>query len=248
MTPHELKLWTIRKMGEIDRRASRAVFEDRMRAWRQRDAESRRRSEHGMRRSAEARWQIACVRRRAGERLPGLVAWQRQQRAEADLAVASGRLLDPQVPRYRAHVEQLLRTHSITAMWTAIPCTNAYARATRREIEVAPIVTATDYCAALHEIEHCLHPCTPGHVRVPVPDDPLKRTTCVPCECLAWDFAAMTALAWPWIWHQDAAASLRTYQSYGTPREQAAIDQWSSKYGWRRLTLRRWQAELTRAS
>ncbi len=127
----------------------------------------------------------------------------------------------PQVPVWRAHAERLLQTHTITCTWVAEAAgLNAYTFATLKKIEVPPITGAGSYAVFLHEVGHVRHPCNHDRPKQTGP----KRSPCVPCELLAWQFAIQEArAAWTKPMHERLAESLSTYEPHATADELAEM-------------------------
>jgi hypothetical protein len=142
------------------------------------------------------------------------------------------------VPRWRAHVDAEARRLGVTIAWTATAM-NAYAVASRKEIEISPIVSAFSYATARHELGHVARPCQPSHRRV-TSDAALKKTVCVRCELAAWCWAQEDAQpGWTARMQECLAQSLPTYAEYATKAERQEIEELVSGIGFRRAQLAR---------
>ena len=133
------------------------------------------------------------------------------------------------VAQWRSHIEELLRTHRITATWGVIAQQNAYAWARLREIEISPINNRLAYTSALHEIGHVLNPCEKSHRPVRTES---RRGACVQCELISWRWCQGIAKpSWSRDMHEDMAAAVVTYRAYATPTEKDEIARLISDLG-----------------
>jgi hypothetical protein len=229
------------RMIEIEGRTRIALMKrehaEKMAELRTKQAAVRRREETFVRDSVAIRWRWAREdARRDGKPVPLELA-QRKHR----IAVEQAQIIMPDdapwVPVWRAHADELLRTHKIECRWeVAASGTNAYAWASLREIEVPPIISAGSYAVFLHETGHVLRPCEPSHVRVKSGSD----TCCVRCELNAWVWATETARPfWMLAMHERMSASLGTYASYCTEPERVELAAFTSRMTYHRIRLQR---------
>jgi hypothetical protein len=143
------------------------------------------------------------------------------------------------LPLWQREIVRLARELQIHVSFAALPGVNAYAWATRKEIEIAPITSSHGYATALHECGHAAWPCDASHRRVAMGASSGK-TCCVRCEVRAWEWAiAQAQPTWTKGMHRNLRQALSSYRRYGTVAEQTAIDDLVSDLGFFRAQLTR---------
>lgn len=215
-------------LRQIDRR----LLEERCARIHANAAAQRRAQERTIAGYRRAMWGAHDALRRLGHRAGSVES--RLLRLRYALAETPGaEAIDPDVPRFRAHIDTVLRTHRITATYQA-GVEAGYAWPTLHRVELPPIVDASTYATALHEIAHVISPC-PGRATHPR----VSGTGCPRCEVAAWEWAIAIAVTWTATMHADSAAALRTYRPAATGEDAAAIDQFVGPHGYRLARLRR---------
>lgn len=142
------------------------------------------------------------------------------------------------VAAFIRHADQLARTYRTDVLEIALPGTNAYAFPRLNQIEAPPIVSGATYFVRVHEQAHVANPCQPTHKRVPTHADP-KKTLCVRCELVAWQWSIDHAIEFDREMHARLAQSLITYERYAVGAERDELRRMCSPLGYCEARQRR---------